>query len=52
MILDTVPFYRNIKTVASNYTVSATYNEMSVGDLTINNGVTVTVSSGARWVIV
>ena len=52
MILDTVPFYRNTKTVASNYTVSATYNEMSVGDLTINNGVTVTVSSGARWVIV
>ena len=51
MILDTVPFYRNTATVASNYTITTSYNEMSIGPITINNGVTVTVDSGARWVV-
>ena len=47
-----VPFFRTGTTVASNYTITSSYNEMSVGPITINSGITVTVNSGARWVIV
>ena len=50
--LTTNPFFRNIPTIASNYTVTTTYNEMSIGPITINSGVTVTVNSGATWTIV
>ena len=50
--LSTTPFVRNIPTISSNYTVTSTYNEMSIGPLTINSGVTVTVNSGATWTIV
>ncbi len=46
------PFVRNIPTISSNYTVTSTYNEMSVGPITINTGITVTVNSGATWTIV
>ena len=46
------PFVRNVPTIASNYTISPTYNEMSIGPLTINTGITVTVQSGATWTIV
>lgn len=46
------PFVRNIPTITSNYTVTTTYNEMSVGPITIGTGVTVTVNSGATWSIV
>ena len=47
-----VPFVRNIPTISSNYTVSPTYNEMSIGPITIGVGITVTVNSGATWTIV
>lgn len=50
--LTTVPFVRNIPTITSNYTVTTSFNEMSVGPITIANGVTVTVNSGATWSIV
>jgi hypothetical protein len=46
------PFVRNVPTISTNYTVSPTYNEMSVGPITINTGITVTVQSGATWTIV
>lgn len=49
LTLATVPFFRNIPTVNSNYTVSNTYNEMSIGPITINDGVTVTVNDSATW---
>jgi len=49
--LSTVPFYLNGLTVASNYTVPASVGAMSTGPITINTGVTVTVSTGSRWVI-
>jgi len=49
---ETVPFYRNSTTIASNYTVTTSYNEMSVGPIVINSGVTVTVNSGAYWSLV
>jgi hypothetical protein len=52
LTLTTNPFFRNVPTISSNYTVTSTYNEMSVGPITINSGITVTVNSGATWTIV
>jgi len=47
---DTV-FYENTRTVTTNYTLSSSNNAHSVGPITINSGITVTIPSGARWVI-
>lgn len=38
--------------VTGNTTLSSGTNHMSIGPITINSGVTVTVNSGARWVVV
>lgn len=46
------PFFLNSTTVDYDYTVPANINAMSAGPLTIADGVTVAVSSGARWVII
>ena len=46
------PFYYNATSITSNETITTSYNAMCVGNMTINSGVTVTVNSGARWVIV
>jgi hypothetical protein len=35
-----------------NYIIPATKNAMSTGPVTINSGVTVTISSGARYVVI
>ena len=43
-------FY-NSNTVSSNCTVGSGYNAMSAGNVTVANGVVVTVSAGSRWVI-
>jgi hypothetical protein len=45
-------FYENGQTVTANYTLSTGKNAMSAGPITINSGVTVTVPSGASWVVV
>ena len=45
-------FYENAQTVTSNYTITACKNAMTAGDISVNSGVTVTVPTGARWVIV
>ncbi len=50
--LAAVPNYRNTPNIASDYTISNTFNEMSIGPININNGVTVTVDNNASWVIV
>lgn len=42
----------NANTIAANYTIAATNNAVSAGPIAINNGVTVTVSNGATWVVV
>jgi len=42
----------NSATIAENYTIAATNNAMSAGPITINSGVTVTISSGARYVVI
>ena len=44
-------FVENGVTVTANYTLSTNKNAMSVGPITINSNVTVTVPSGQRWVI-
>jgi hypothetical protein len=48
---DTV-FLENSNTVTTNYTLSTGKNAVSAGPVTINSGVTVTVPSGASWVVV
>ena len=45
-------FYENDQTVTANYTIPANKNAMSTGPITVNSGVTVTVSSGARYVVI
>lgn len=47
---DTV-FVENSRIVTTDYTIPATKSAESVGEITINSGVTVTVSSTSRWVI-
>jgi len=44
-------FVENGQTVTTNYTLSTGFNAMSVGPITVNSGITVTVPSGARWVV-
>jgi hypothetical protein len=43
--------YENTNSISSNYTLTTNTNGMSVSPLTIASGVTVTVPTGARWVI-
>jgi hypothetical protein len=44
-------FYLNGKTVTTNYTIPSTSNAMSTGPISINSGVSVTISTGSRWVV-
>ncbi len=43
--------YENADDIAADYSITAGKNAMSVGPITIASGVTVTVPSGQRWVI-
>ena len=44
-------FQENGVTVTTSYTLSTNKNAMSVGPITVDSGVTVTIPSGQRWVI-
>ncbi len=44
-------FQENSLIVTTSYTLTTSKNAMSVGPITINSGVSVTVPSGQRWVI-
>ena len=44
-------FYENELTVTASYTLTTARNAMSTGPITIDSGVTVTVPTGQRWVI-
>jgi hypothetical protein len=44
-------FYENELTVTASYTLTTNRNAMSTGPITIDSGVTVTVPTGQRWVI-
>jgi hypothetical protein len=46
------PITQNTNTITSNQTISAGSNGFAVGPMTINTGVTVTVATGQRWVII
>ena len=50
--LNTQPFFRSTPTISTNFTITSNYNTMSIGPVTINNGITVTVNSGAQWTVV
>jgi len=41
----------NSTSVSANYTIGVGFNAHSVGPITINSGVAVTVSSGQRWLV-
>lgn len=45
-------FYENEQTVTTNYTISTNKSAMSAGPITINSGITVTIPTGSRWVVV
>jgi hypothetical protein len=42
----------NSTTVSASYTIATGTNGQSVGPITVNSGVTVTVASGQRWLVV
>jgi hypothetical protein len=44
--------FLNANTVATSLTLPTNYNGLSAGNVTLSTGVTVTVPTGARWVIV
>jgi hypothetical protein len=50
--LTAVPNYRNVPFINASYTISSSFNEMSIGPINISDGVTVTINDGANWVIV
>jgi hypothetical protein len=41
----------NAQTITANYTISTGKSAMSVGPITVSSGVTVTVPSSSKWVI-
>jgi hypothetical protein len=43
--------YENNQTITSSYTITSGKSAMSAGPITINTGVTVTIPSGSRWVV-
>ena len=45
-------FYENGQTVTVSYTLSTGKNAVTAGPITINSGATVTIPSGASWVVV
>ena len=44
-------FVENDQTVTANYTIPVGKNAMSTGPITIDDGVTVTIPDGSRWVV-
>ena len=41
----------NKTTISGNFTIASGFNAMSVGPVTISDGISVTVSNGQRWVV-
>jgi hypothetical protein len=46
------PFWENIPTISANSTLATGVNTMSIGPVTINDGVSVTVPDGGSWTVV
>jgi len=51
VLAPTVPLYENTRTVTTSYTITTGSSAMSVGPLTINSGINITVPSGSKWVV-
>ena len=45
-------FYTNAQTLSTSYSLAANRSAMSAGPVTLGSGVTVTLGSNARWVVV
>lgn len=43
--------YENAQSITENYTMTTNFNGESVGPITVAGGVTVTIPSGSRWVV-
>lgn len=50
--ITTLGMWENALTISSNYTITSGNSAMSAGPITIASGVSVTVPSGSRWVVV
>jgi len=44
--------YEMANAITTDYTIGTNNNAMSAGPITINSGVTVTVPTGSRWIVV
>jgi len=44
-------FYENSQEVTTDYTITSGKSASSTGPITVNTGITVTIPSGSRWVI-
>ena len=44
-------FFLNPQTLPASYTIPASYSASTIGPITVPSGMSVTVSSGARWVV-
>lgn len=42
----------NANTIATSYTIAATNNGLSAGPVSVNSGVTITVSTGSVWTVI
>ena len=45
-------FFENDQTITTSYTLVAAKNAMTAGPITIDSGATVTIETGARWVVI
>ena len=43
--------WENHRVISANYTMTASKSGISAGPITINSGITVTIPSGGRWVV-
>lgn len=50
-IVNTGAFYVNGQTVSTSYSIPSGSSAMSVGPITVNSGVTVTVPGGSKWAV-
>jgi hypothetical protein len=49
--ITTYGLWENSKTISANYSITSGNSATSAGPITINSGVSVTVPSGSRWVV-
>jgi hypothetical protein len=49
---DDLVFWENDQTITYSYTLKENKNALTVGPVEINDGVTITVPDGSRWVVI